>query len=100
MSSTTPRRVSAALVVTALLALPAGPAVAAVHGQEPTATTLGFFEQSWRFFVDLLGTLGAVPTPTPGRHGLTSRHSDLGGFIDPDGARTQSQTQGPLVVTP
>ena len=107
MSSTTTRRVSAALAVTALLVLPASPAVATVRRQGLDRTALGFFAQSWRFLADLLGTpAGAAPaststaTPAPGRHGLTSRHSDLGGFIDPDGARLLSHAPGTPVGTP
>jgi hypothetical protein len=116
MSSTTTRRVSAALVLTALLALPASPALAAhaantahaasaaSRGQGPATTVSGFFEQSWAWVAGLLGlpagtAPGAISTPS-GRHGLISRHSDLGGFIDPDGARFLSQGPVAPVGTP
>jgi hypothetical protein len=105
--SSTATRVSAALAITALLTLPASPAVATtavVRSQASTASTAtapGFFEQSWRFLADLLGVpTGATPDAAARRHGLTSRHSDLGGFIDPDGARFLSQAPGTLVGTP
>ncbi len=108
MSSTATRRASstlAVLAVTALLALPATPAVAAVavRSQAPAAsaaTAPGFFASGWRFLADLLGLPGATPDSASGRHGLTSLHSNLGGFIDPDGARLQSQTPGTLVIKP
>ena len=74
---------------------------AAVHGQGPTASALGFFEQTWRSLAILLGTpAGAAAAPASARHGLTARHADLGGFIDPDGARFLSQTPHTTVVTP
>jgi hypothetical protein len=96
MSSTTTRRVATVLALTALLALPARPAKAAVrHASHPTGTGLGFFDGAWSFLADLLGTpSGASPTTGAGHHGFTARHANLGGFIDPDGARFLSLAPG------
>jgi hypothetical protein len=101
MSSITSRRLSTALALSTLLLLPVHPAAAAARHPRPArpaAPTAGMLTQAWLWVTDLLGT----PTASsPGRHGLNPRHDDLGGFIDPDGARLlAAQLPGTIDVTP
>jgi len=87
MSRTTARRISVALAVAAILAIPTAPAAAAGPGRQ-AASSASLLEQAWRWVADLMGAPAReaeVHGRTPERHGLTVLYGKLGGFIDPDG---------------
>ncbi|MEA2690715.1 MAG: hypothetical protein QOJ16_102 [Acidobacteriota bacterium] len=101
MPQTTARRISAALAVAAVLALPTAPAAAAGPGRQASDPASRILEQAWRWAADLLGTpAGAarVHGRTPGSHGRTAIHGKLGGFIDPDGRSALNATPGLRVI--
>jgi hypothetical protein len=87
MSRTTARRISVALAVAAVLAMPTAQAAAAGPGRQ-AADSASILEQAWRWVADLAGAsarVSEVHGRTPARHGLTVVSGKLGGFIDPDG---------------
>ncbi|HEV7517435.1 MAG TPA: hypothetical protein VGR07_14125 [Thermoanaerobaculia bacterium] len=91
MPHTTVRRISVALVIAAVLALPVRPAAAASPGKPTSEPASRLLEQAWLWVADLLGApTGAAESRgrTAGHPGLTALHGDLGGFIDPDGRNT------------
>ncbi|HZF09082.1 MAG TPA: hypothetical protein VFE33_09855 [Thermoanaerobaculia bacterium] len=87
MPRTTARRISVALMLIAVLALPVRPAAAAGLAN-PLAPASRSVDRLWSWLTDFwVNGVAASKRPAAGRRQPSALIGKLGGFLDPDGAR-------------